>query len=474
MSPETRLGQKTQGLMLPSNVEAEASVLGSILLEGQEKMELVVDRIRPTDFYRKANQLVFDAMLHVFKKNQELDILTVTHRLEETNNLEQVGGASYLADLTSSVPSTTNLPAYAKIVEEASIQRQVISVAGEVRDKAYEEDFESVKHLVDFAQKKLFEVGQDFTKRDFTTLVKELDSSFERYDLAHQNKGQLHGVPTGFKSLDNKLSGLQPANLVILATRPSMGKTTLALNIARNAAVKHGKKIGMFSLEMSSDQLVDRLVSLEAGIDSWKLRTGLLGERDFTKIANAMDALSRAEIFVDDNSTLSVMDMRARARRLHATKGLDLVIVDYLQMMDAGGNRSDNRVQEISDISRALKSLARELEIPVLALSQLSRAVEQRDRKQPELSDLRESGAIEQDADVVMFIYRDEYYHPKDTERPNIADIMIKKHRNGPTGQVELYFSGDRQKFTDLEKHAPTEAARPSSAEDGAAGSTTT
>ncbi len=474
MSPETRLGQKTQGLMLPSNVEAEASVLGSILLEGQEKMELVVDRIRPTDFYRKANQLVFDAMLHVFKKNQELDILTVTHRLEETNNLEQVGGASYLADLTSSVPSTTNLPAYAKIVEEASIQRQVISVAGEVRDKAYEEDFESVKHLVDFAQKKLFEVGQDFTKRDFTTLVKELDSSFERYDLAHQNKGQLHGVPTGFKSLDNKLSGLQPANLVILAARPSMGKTTLALNIARNAAVKHGKKIGMFSLEMSSDQLVDRLVSLEAGIDSWKLRTGLLGERDFTKIANAMDALSRAEIFVDDNSTLSVMDMRARARRLHATKGLDLVIVDYLQMMDAGGNRSDNRVQEISDISRALKSLARELEIPVLALSQLSRAVEQRDRKQPELSDLRESGAIEQDADVVMFIYRDEYYHPKDTERPNIADIMIKKHRNGPTGQVELYFSGDRQKFTDLEKHAPTEAARPSSAEDGAAGSTAT
>ncbi len=463
MSPDSRpttAATQAQGPMLPQNVEAEAAVLGSILLEGEEKMELVVDRIQPTDFYRKVNQLVFEAMLDVFKKNQELDILTVTHRLEEKDVIEQIGGASYLADLTSSVPSTTNLPAYAKIVEESSIQRQVITVAGEVRDKAFGEDFESVKHLVDFAQKRLFEVGQDFAKQDFTTLTQELDHSFERYDLAHQNRGQLHGVPTGFKSLDNKLSGLQPANLVILAARPSMGKTTLALNIARNAAVKHGKKIGMFSLEMSADQLVDRLVSLEAGIDSWKLRTGLLGERDFAKIANAMDALSRAEIFVDDNSALTVMDMRARARRLHATKGLDMVIVDYLQMMDAGGAKSDNRVQEISEISRALKSLARELKVPVLALSQLSRAVEQRDRKQPELSDLRESGAIEQDADVVMFIYRDDYYR-KDSDRPNIADIMIKKHRNGPTGQVELYFSGDRQKFSDLERHAPSEASGP-------------
>lgn len=444
---------QTPVVIPPQNVEAEASVLGSILLDGKALLETVADHLTPADFYREINGLVYATMLELYKANEPVDSLTVANKLEEERKLDKIGGASYLAELAGAVPTTANFAAYAEIVERKATLRRLISASRDISELAFKETDE-VTTIVDAAEKRLFEVANKFTKTAFASIGDALHESFDRYDLAHQNKGQLHGVPTGFRTLDNKLSGLQKSNLVILAARTSMGKSTLALNIARNAAVRAKASIGLFSLEMSTDQLVDRLVSLEAGIDSWKLRTGNLGDDDFQKIAAAMETLSAAKIHIDDTASVSIMEMRARARRLQVEQGLDLLIVDYLQLMQSGSGRySDNRVQEISEISRSLKALARELNIPILALSQLSRAVEARPDKRPQLSDLRESGSIEQDADVVMFIYRDEYYE-KETEKQNIAEILIKKHRNGPIGSADLYFSADHQKFTDLARQA--------------------
>lgn len=436
----------------PQSTEAEASVLGSILLEGS-LFEAIADQIHPEDFYRQANGKIYASMLDLFQKGEPIDVLTVTNRLEETKQLDAVGGGSYLAELAGSVPTTANLQSYTEIVVKKATLRRLISASREISELAFNET-DDITTIVDSAEKRLFQVAEQYNSESFSQLRDVLSTTFERIDEMHKNKGKLRGVPTGFSSLDDKLSGLQKSDLVVLAARPSMGKTTLAMNIARNAAVKSRASVGIFSLEMSKEQLVDRLLSLEAGVDSWKLRTGHLAESDFPKLAAAMDTLAVAKIFIEDTAGLSVMEIRAKARRLQAQSGLDLLIVDYLQLMDGGSGRSiDNRVQEISEISRSLKALARELQIPVLALSQLSRAVESRIGNIPQLSDLRESGSIEQDADVVLFIYRDEYYN-KESDKKNIAEILIKKHRNGPTGEAELYFSADQQKFSDLAKQA--------------------
>jgi replicative DNA helicase len=450
--------KEAQGVVPPQNIEAEASVLGSILLEGRELFEIVADKLQTADFYRVTNGKIFSAMIDLFKTGDAIDALTISNRLEEKKDLEDVGGASYLTELAGRVPSTSNFESYVDIVQEKATLRRLISVSSEISRSAFAEA-DQVTTIVDVAEKRLFEVADTFHREAFINLSEVLSESFERIEKMHENKGELRGIPTGYRSLDAKLSGLQGSDLVVLAARPSMGKTALALNIARNAAVQARVSVGIFSLEMSKEQLVDRLLVMEAGVDAWKLRTGHLAEPDFPKLASAMDALSKSKIHIDDTPGLSVMEMRARARRLQASAQLDLLIVDYLQLMEGSSSRGpDNRVQEISEISRFLKALARELKIPVLAISQLSRAVEQRPDRVPELSDLRESGAIEQDADVVMFIYRDEYYHPSDsdkpTDKPNVAEIFIKKHRNGPTGKAELYFSADKQKFTDLKRES--------------------
>ena len=452
MSPEKALSATTAAIP-PQNLEAESSVLGAVLLD-HSLLERIIDQLTPGDFYRQAHAHIYEAMLALFSDGEPVDALTVANKLEGQKRLSAIGGAAYLAELSGAVPTTSNFQHYAQIVAKKATLRRLLSASRQISELAMAEG-DDVTSVVDQAEKRLFSVAQHFNAQAFEPLKDVLSASFDRIDELHKNKGKLRGVPTGFASLDAKLAGLQPSDLIVLAARPSMGKTALALNIARNAAVKSRVSVGMFSLEMSKEQLVDRLLVLEAGVDAWKLRTGHLAERDFPKLATAMDSLASAKLYVDDNAQLSIMEMRARARRLQAEQGLDLLIVDYLQLMEGSAkNRgADNRVQEISEISRSLKGLARELKIPVVALSQLSREVEKRPGNVPQLADLRESGSIEQDADVVMFIYRDDMYR-KDSERPNVADILIKKHRNGPTGQCELYFSGDRQKFTDLEKHA--------------------
>jgi replicative DNA helicase len=444
MSPE-----QSQALVPPQNTDAEASVLGAILLDGS-LIETISDQLAPSDFYRQANGRIYTTMLALYADSEPVDALTVANKLEEDKSLEKIGGAAYLAELSGSVPSTANFASYADIVAKKATLRRLITASNEISTLAFKES-DDVVNIVDQAERRLFSVAEKFTTAAFSNLKDVLSDSFDRIDELHKNKGKLRGVPTGFSGLDSKLAGLQPSDLIILAARPSMGKTALALNMARNAAVKSRISVGIFSLEMSKEQLVDRLLVREAGVDGWKLRTGQLAESDFPKLAAAMDTLAGAKIFVDDNPGTSVMEMRARARRLQADAGLDLLIVDYLQLMEGSGanKNSDNRVQEISEISRALKSLARELKIPVVALSQLSRAVEQRPGRVPQLSDLRESGSIEQDADVVMFIYRDEYYD-RDTSKKNVAEILIRKHRNGPTGDVDLFFSPEQQKFSDL------------------------
>lgn len=433
----------------PQSTEAEASVLGAVLLEGT-LFESIADQIRPEDFYRKANGQIFEAMTDLFKRGEPIDVLTVTNKLEEAKLIEAVGGGSYLTELAGAVPTTANLASYVEIVVKKSTLRRLIAASREISELAMSEA-DDVVSIVDAAEKRLFSVAEQYNSESFSALRDVLSASFDRIDELHKNKGKLRGVPTGYKALDDKLSGMQASDLLILAARPSMGKTALMLNIARNAAVKSRVSVGIFSLEMSKDQLVDRLLSMEAGVDSWKLRTGHLAESDFPKLAAAMDTLAGSKIYIEDSAGLSVMEIRAKARRLQAQYGLDLLMIDYLQLMQgsAGNRTSDNRVQEISEISRSLKALARELQVPVLAASQLSRAVEQRPGNRPELSDLRESGSIEQDADVVMFIYRDEYYN-KESDKKNVAEIMLKKHRNGPIGEADLFFSAEQQKFSDL------------------------
>ncbi|OQB06705.1 MAG: Replicative DNA helicase [bacterium ADurb.Bin212] len=436
----------------PQNLDAERSILGASLLDKNALIK-IIDIVTAQDFYDENHGLIFEAMLTLFEKRRPIDIVTLTEQLESEKILDQVGGASYLTDLVNGTPSAANVVHYAKIVSDKAVLRRLIEASSNISELGFDEDAE-ISETLDKAEQSLFAVSQKFMKDKFVAVKDILTEAFDRIDKIHKDKdkGALRGVPSGFRDLDAITAGFQKSDLIILAARPSMGKTSIVLNIAEHIAIEEKIPVGIFSLEMSKEQLVDRLLSSQAGVDSWKLRTGNLSDEDFPRIGYAMGVLSEAPMYFDDTPGQNVMEIRAKARRLQMEHGLGLIIIDYLQLMEGRSKGGDpNRVQEISEISRSLKGLARELNVPVIALSQLSRAVEHRPDKRPQLSDLRESGSIEQDADVVMFLYRDEYYDPE-TDKKGITEILIKKHRNGPTGFVEVYFQPEQMRFRDLEK----------------------
>lgn len=437
----------------PQNLEAEASLLGAILIDSDALVK-IADIISPEDFFDARHKHIYEAVLHLYERRSPIDVLTLADQLKAVGFLDAVGGPAYLTELTNFVPTAAHVEQYADIVAQKSMRRRLIKASQEMTTLGFDES-KQLRELIEEAETRLFEVSQQHIKQNIVSLETILAESFDRLDDLHRDKGKIRGVPTGFKDLDNILAGLQRSDLFILAARPSMGKTALVLNLAHNIAIQAKEPVLFFSLEMSKEQLVDRLLSMESGVDAWALRTGNLTDQDFEKIGQAMGTLSEAKIYIDDTPGITVSDLRTKARREAHQHGVGLIIVDYLQLMSGGSKfgGSDNRVQEISEISRGLKGVARELNVPLIALSQLSRSVENRSPQIPQLADLRESGSIEQDADVVAFIYREEYYNPE-TERKSITDILIKKHRNGPTGNVELYFEADKQRFRSLDtKH---------------------
>lgn len=442
--------QKTHLRIPPHNIEAERALLGSVMLRGEAMYE-VTDLAHPVSFYSEKHRLIFETMLDLFGKRSPTDLLAVSARLKEKNLLDEIGGNSYLSELVNSVPSASNAAYYAAIIQKKHIARNLIGAADFISSLGYDEA-EELESLLDQAQKKIYDVTNIASIHKFVELKEELSEAWERLDKLHNSGDGLRGVPTGFPQLDEKLSGFQKSDLIILAARPSVGKTALALDIARQAAVYHNIPVGIFSLEMSSQQLVDRMLASQANVNSWLLRTGRgLREDDFAAIRQSLDVLSKAPIYIDDQPGNNILKMRSVARRLKNEKGLGLIVVDYLQLMMTTKNY-DSMVNQVTEISRSLKNLARELDVPVLALSQLSRAVEQRGGK-PKLSDLRDSGSIEQDADVVMFIHReDKAKGTDDAEKTNIAEILIEKHRNGATGKVELFFNEKKATFQPLEK----------------------
>lgn len=434
----------------PQNVEAEQAVLGAMLIE-KEAISKVAEFLQGGDFYRDAHKVIFSAMLDLFNRNEPVDLVTVIEALRKNDKLEGVGGVAYVTSLANSVPTAANVMYHGKIVEEKSLLRGLINAATEIAGIGYE-DHEDVAAIVDQAEKKILAVSERRTGGDFTPIKSIIFDAFGKIEQLYASKGGITGLPTGFKDLDKLTSGLQPSDLILIAARPSMGKTAFTLNIAAHVATREKKAVAFFSLEMSKEQLVQRLLCAEAAIDSQRLRIGELEDRDWGKLINAADRLSSAPIFIDDTAGITVMEMRSKARRLKIEHDLQLIIIDYLQLMQGGTSRSgENRQQEISEISRSLKALARELNVPVIALSQLSRSVESRQVKKPMLSDLRESGSLEQDADIVAFLYREDYYNP-DTEQKNITDIIIAKHRNGPVDTVQLFFHKQFTKFCDLSR----------------------
>lgn len=448
--------RQTSAKLPPQNLDAETSLLGSILIDADAIVK-VADVVEQEDFYDKKHAIIYAAVKKLYANHSPIDILTLSDQLKSDGDLNNVGGAKYLTELTNYVPTATHAARYAQIVNEKALRRRIIHAGQDIVELSYQEE-EDVQNLIESAETKLFEVSNKHTKQDVVSLEDILSDSFERLDELHKDKGTIRGIPTGFKDIDNILAGLQKSDLVILAARPSMGKTALALNFAHNIATKAKQPVLLFSLEMSKEQLVDRLLAAEAQVGAWNLRTGNLTDSDFEKIGHAMGTLSEAQIFIDDTPGITVNDMRTKARREAHQRPIGLIVVDYLQLMSGGRKFSgdmSNRVQEISEISRGLKGIARELNVPVLALSQLSRSVESRHPQIPQLADLRESGSIEQDADVVAFIYNEDYYNPE-TDRKNITDIFIKKHRNGPIGNIELYFDREKQRFSSIEKKHTT------------------
>jgi len=437
----------------PHSIEAEKSLLGCLMLDKNAVIK-VIDFIKPADFYHTHHQEIYQACQELFERGEPIDLLSVANRLKEKDKLKEIGGHAYLTELINCIPTATNVLHYAKIVQKNKILRDLIEVGSEIALMGYNET-DDAEILLDQAEKKVFSIAHRGLTQKFLPIKEGLTEAFERIDQLSKHQTGLRGLPTGFTALDNILAGLQKSDLIILASRPSMGKSALALNIASHIAINEKVPVGIFSLEMSKDQLIDRLIADYAGIDLWRLRTGRLSNdednNDFAKIQQALGILAEAPLYIDDAGICNILQMRAMARRLQAEKGLGLIIVDYLQLMEPRNSQA-SLVQQMTEISRSLKSLARELNIPVLALSQLSRAVEQRSPQIPRLSDLRETGAIEQDADVVLFIYREDRYRP-DTTRKNIADIIIAKHRNGPVGKVELYFDETRAAFRNLEKN---------------------
>jgi len=436
----------------PHSLEAERSTIGSLLVD-KESIYKISDFLKAEDFYHDAHRMIYKGIFELYDKRTPIDIITLSNILEDKKQLKLVGGASYLARLANEVPTSTHIFQYATIVKEKSILRSPILVGDNIKGLGYMEN-ENVDDLIDQAEKSIFSVSQNFIADRFVHIKDVLNQTYEKISDLHDPdaKEKYRGIPTGFKALDNILSGLQASDLVILAARPSMGKTALALNMAQNAA-KRGNSVGIISLEMSKEQLVERMFCSLLSVDSWKLRTGRLSDDDFSRIGAVMDELNSMKIFIDDSSGNSLAELKAKSRRLKMEHGLDMLIIDYLQLMSIGGisYNQTNRVQEISEISRSIKALARDLSIPILALSQLSRAVEMRPSKIPQLSDLRESGAIEQDADVVLMLYREDYYE-EDCERKGVTDLFIRKHRNGPVGHIELAFKKEQMKFLDVEK----------------------
>jgi replicative DNA helicase len=438
----------------PQNTDAEASLLGSLLIDA-EAIVKVADMIRFEDFYDERHGRIYQAAIQLYERHSPIDVLTLSDQLKASGFIDIIGGATYLTELTNFVPTAAHAEQYAEIIMQKAMRRRLIKASQDIVTLGYDET-RTMQEVVESAETRLFEVSQRHVKQDLSSIESILTDSFERLDELHKDKGKIRGVPTGYRDMDNILAGLQRSDLFVLAARPSMGKTALALNLAHNVAVKAGQPVLFFSLEMSKEQLVDRMLSAEAGVDAWNLRTGNLTDADFERIGQAMGTLSEAPIFIDDTPGMTVSDMRTKARREAHQRDIGLIVVDYLQLMSGGARfgGEGNRVQEISEISRGLKGMARELNVPLIALSQLSRSVESRSPQIPQLADLRESGSIEQDADVVAFIYREEYYNPE-TDRKGITDIFIKKHRNGPTGNVELYFDKEKQRFRSLDtKHS--------------------
>ncbi len=434
----------------PQNIEAEQSLLGALLID-KDSIVRISEILHPSNFYRlEQHAPIFEAVQALFEKREPIDLVTVTEELKKSGFYDKIGGSAYLTTLVNVVPTSAHIEHYARIIKEHAVRRSIIAQATGLIEKAYDEA-QGVDELLEAAEQGIFSISQENLKRDFLPIKDALTQSFDRLDELQKSSGKLRGIPTGFRDLDNKLAGMQDSNLLILASRPGQGKTSMALNIAQFVAVNAGLPVGIFSLEMSQEELVDRLLVGQADIDAWKLKTGRLDEKDFDRLSLAMGELAEAPLFIDDTPGSTISEMRTKARRLQVEHGLKLLIVDYLQLIR--GRNLENRVQEVSEISQNLKNLARELKIPILAISQLSRAVEQRGIKRPQLADLRESGAIEQDADVVMFIWRE------DAERPEAVTLDIQKHRNGPTGEIQMVFRADRTKFYGLEKTRKTQTA---------------
>lgn len=429
------------------------SALGSLMLD-RDAIFKVVDFLKLNDFYKPLHKEIYEAMLELFGHREPIDILSVTNRLREKGKLEEIGGSTYLTSLVNTVPTATHVAHYASIVRRKRLLRDLIEASHYIAELGYKEA-DDVEELLDEAEQRIFGISKDSIRQEFFAVQEVLEDAWERIERLHKGDGALRGVPTGFLDLDNCLGGLQKSNLIILASRPGIGKTSFALNISRNAALESKIPVGIFSLEMSREELIDRLIASEAGVDLWKLRTGRMNsqgpDNDFLRVRDAMEALSSAPIFMDDSPSPTVTEIRAKARRLQSEHNLGLVVIDYLQLIK-GASSVESRVQEVSEISRALKGMAKELNVPVLAVSQLSRGVEMRHPAIPKLSDLRESGSIEQDADVVMFIYREDKDR-KNTDRKNIAEVHVAKHRNGPTDEIELYFHEETTSFRSIAKH---------------------
>lgn len=438
------------GRVPPQNLEAEQAVLGSILLES-DALLTVMERVRPEDFYSVAHQRIFEAMVELNEENEAIDLVTLTARLKDRGQLEEVGGVSYLAKLVGSVPTAANVEYYAQIVEEKALLRRLIRTATQIVASGYEAG-DDVGALLNEAEQRILEISRRHAAHGFVSIRDVLMEVFDRVEYLYHHKGGVTGIPSGFPDLDRMTSGFQRSDLIIIAARPSVGKTTFALNIAQNVAVRARETVAIFSLEMSAFQLVQRMISAESNVDAGRLRSGFLEGDDWEKLTMAIGALSEAEIYIDDTPGITVTDIRAKCRRLKKEKGLGMVVIDYLQLIQTRGRPHESRQQEVSEISRMLKQMARELEVPVIALSQLSRSVEQRQDKRPMLSDLRESGSIEQDADLVAFLYRDDYYN-QDSEKKNIIEVIIAKHRNGPVGTVELVFLKNYNKFVSLDRN---------------------
>ncbi|OIO52975.1 replicative DNA helicase [Candidatus Peregrinibacteria bacterium CG1_02_54_53] len=436
----------------PHSVEAERTVLGALLVDPDAVIK-VSDFLTPQDFYDPILREIYQAIHELYMGHEPIDFVTVTSKLSSNEKIQKAGGSAFLAELASEVPTSSHVYQYGQIVKTKAVHRRIIKAGQNIAGLGYEEE-KPIAELLDLVEKSIFEITNIYLKDKFIHIRDVLEARYERFAEMHeaQDEETVKGVPTGFKTLDMKLSGLQPSDLIVIAARPSMGKTSLALNIAQNAAIRGRKHVGIFSLEMSKEQLVDRLFASMLGVDSWKLQRGRLDDTDFQNMGPIMDELNKANIFIDDSVASTIPELRAKARRLQMENGLDLLIIDYLQLMSTGNaSYAGNRVQEISEISRALKQLGRELHVPIVALSQLSRAVETRPGNIPQLSDLRDSGSIEQDADVVLMMYREDYYE-EDSDRPGVTDIYIRKHRNGPIGRVEMLFKKEQMRFYDIDK----------------------